>query len=80
VRGVVKLFRLVKHKKELYQEIITFSISHNHSLVRIYSHYPEIYGKDTTYYRHPIHKFDFTALDSKEKWTAYKFAKNVYDK
>jgi hypothetical protein len=47
--------------------------------VRIYGHYPVINGKDTTYYRHPIHKFDFTALDGKEKWTAYKFTKNVYD-
>jgi hypothetical protein len=38
-----------------------------------------IEGKDTTYYRHPIHKFDFTALDGKDKWTAYKFTKNVYN-
>jgi len=36
-------------------------------------------GKDTSYYRHPIHEFSFTALDGKEKWTAYKFTKNVYD-
>ena len=47
--------------------------------MRIYGHYPIIEGKDTTYYRHPIHTFDFTALDGKEKWTAYKFTKNVYD-
>ncbi len=46
--------------------------------MRIYGHYPIINGKDTTYYRHPIHTFDFTALDGKEKWTAYKFTKNVY--
>jgi hypothetical protein len=25
------------------------------------------------------HGFDFTALDGKEKWTAYRFTKNVYD-
>jgi hypothetical protein len=31
------------------------------------------------FYRHPIHEFSFTALDGKEKWTAYKFTKNVYD-
>ncbi|KAH8754803.1 hypothetical protein F5883DRAFT_390413, partial [Diaporthe sp. PMI_573] len=41
-------------------------------------HYPVIEEK-VTYYRYPIHKFDFTALDGKEKWTAYKFTKNVYD-
>jgi hypothetical protein len=47
--------------------------------VRIYGHYPVIDGEKTTFYRHAIHTFDFTALDGKEKWTAYKFAKNVYD-
>jgi hypothetical protein len=58
---------------------VAFSISHDHRAVRIYGHYPVIDGKDTSYYRHPIHTFDFTALDGKDKWTAYKFTKNVYD-
>jgi hypothetical protein len=80
VRGVVELFRLVGREKELHREILAFSISHDDRTVRIYGHYPIINGKDTTYYRHPIHTFDFTALDGKEKWTAYKFTKNVYDK
>lgn len=26
-----------------------------------------------------IRRFDFTELDGKEKWTAYRFTKNVYD-
>jgi len=47
--------------------------------VRIYGHYPIIKGNKTTFYRHPIHTFDFIALDGKKKWTAYKFTKNVYD-
>lgn len=38
-----------------------------------------IKGEDTSYYRYPIHEFSFTALDGKEKWTAYKFTKNIYD-
>ncbi|KAG9772805.1 hypothetical protein KCU88_g6021, partial [Aureobasidium melanogenum] len=79
VRGVVELFRLVKREKELHREILAFSISHDHRSVRIYGHYPVIEGKKTTFYRHPIHTFDFTALDGKEKWTAYKFTKSVYD-
>ncbi|KAH8760016.1 hypothetical protein BGZ57DRAFT_944192 [Hyaloscypha finlandica] len=36
-------------------------------------------SEKTTFYRHAIYTFDFTALDGKEKWTAYKFTKNVYD-
>ncbi|KAG9779722.1 hypothetical protein HRR80_002798 [Exophiala dermatitidis] len=79
VRGVVELFRLVKREKELYREILAFSISHDNETVRIYGHYPVIEGKKTTFYRHSIYKFSFTALDGKEKWTAYKFTKSVYD-
>jgi hypothetical protein len=79
VRGVVELFRLVKREKELHREILAFSISYDHETVRIYGHYPVIDGNKTTFYRHPIRKFDFTELDGKEKWTAYTFTRNVYD-
>jgi hypothetical protein len=79
VRGVVELFRLVKREKELDREILAFSVSHNHRTVRIYGHYPVIDGKTTTFYRYPIREFSFTELDGKEKWTAYKFTRNVYD-
>ena len=77
VRALVELFRSVKREKELDREILAFSVSHDHTAVRIYGHYPVIEGDKTTFYRHPIRKFDFT--DGEEKWTAYKFAKNVYD-
>ncbi|KAK1808612.1 hypothetical protein LTR12_017021 [Friedmanniomyces endolithicus] len=48
-------------------------------LFRIYGHYAVIEGREQKYYRNPIRTFDFTELDGKEKWTAYKFIKNVYD-
>ncbi|KAI4230586.1 MAG: hypothetical protein L6R40_007998 [Gallowayella cf. fulva] len=79
VRALVELFRSVKREKELDREILAFSISHDHRSVRIYGHYPLIEEDKTTFYRHPIHEFSFMALDGKEKWTAYKFTKNVYD-
>ncbi|KAH0848361.1 hypothetical protein AYO21_04387 [Fonsecaea monophora] len=79
VRGVVELFRLVKREQELHREILAFSISHDNETVRIYSHYPVIEGKKTMFYRHTIRKFDFTEQDGKEKWTAYKFTKSVYN-
>jgi hypothetical protein len=59
--------------------MLAFSISHDHSTVRVYGHYPIIDGKETTYYRPPIRKFDFTELEGKEKWTAFKFITNVYN-
>lgn len=79
LRGTVELFRLVKREKEPHREILAFSISHDHETIRIYGHYPVIDGNKTTFYRHPIRKFDFTELGGKEKWTAYRFTKNVYD-
>ncbi|KAI2619935.1 hypothetical protein GGR54DRAFT_601860 [Hypoxylon sp. NC1633] len=79
VRGVVELFRMAKREMELHLQILAFSISHDHRTVRIYGHYPLIKGNETTFYRHPIRTFDFTELDGKEKWTAYKFTKNVYE-
>ncbi|KAL9123766.1 MAG: hypothetical protein Q9217_006837, partial [Psora testacea] len=79
VRAFVELFRSVKREKELDREILAFSISHDHRSVRIYGHYPVIEGDKTTFYRHPIHEFSFTALDGREKWTALIFVKNVYD-
>ncbi|KAK5548032.1 hypothetical protein LTR46_011978 [Exophiala xenobiotica] len=79
VRGVVELFRLVKREQELHREILAFSISHDNETVRIYGHYPVIEGKKTSFYRHTIRKFDFTEQDGREKWTAYKFTKSVYD-
>jgi hypothetical protein len=80
VRGIVKLFRLMKHEKELYREILAFLVSYDYRIMRIYGHYPVINGNKTIFYRHLIHEFSFMALDGKEKWTAYKFTKNVYDK
>ena len=77
LRALVVLFRSVKREKELDREILAFSISHDHRSVRIYGQYPVIVGDKTTFYRHPIRGFDFT--DGEEKWTAYKFTKNVYD-
>ncbi|CCC14265.1 hypothetical protein SMACR_08776 [Sordaria macrospora] len=79
VRGIVELFRAVKREDEVNRKILAFSVSHDHQSVRIYGHYPVITGKDTKYYRHPIRNFAFTELDGKEKWTAYRFTKNVYD-
>ncbi|KUI70855.1 hypothetical protein VM1G_05984 [Cytospora mali] len=79
VRAVVELFRLVKREKEIDREILAFSVSHDCNNIRIYGHYPVIDGKDTKYYRYRIRTFDFTELEGKEKWTAYRFTRNVYD-
>lgn len=79
VRAVVELFRAVKREKELHREILAFSISHDNENVRIYGHYAEVDEREPKYYRHPIRQFNFTELDGREKWTAYKFTKSIYN-
>ena len=79
IRGIMELFRLMKREKELYREILVFSVSYDHSTVRIYGYYALIDRRKTSFYRYLIKKFDFTSEEGKDKWTSYKFAKNVYD-
>ena len=67
VRAVVELFKYIKRKKELDREILAFSISHDHRLVRIYGHYPVIEGDKTTFYRHLIKDFSLISEDGKDK-------------
>ena len=85
VKAIVELYRYAKWgeefdwKKELNRKILGFSISHDDKGVRIYGHYPAFEDDKTAFYRHPIHMFDFRALDGRDKWTAHKFTKNVYE-
>ena len=78
-RGVVELFRLVGRVEELHREVLAFSVSHDCQSVRIYCHYPMIEGTKITYWRQALRKYDFTERKGIEKWTAYKFIKNVYE-
>ncbi|MCJ1355109.1 MAG: hypothetical protein MMC33_005100 [Icmadophila ericetorum] len=80
VNAVVQLYKAVSREKEINKKILAFSISHDNETVRIYGHYALIQEDKISFYRYAIHKFDLTALDGKEKWTAYTFTKNLYDK
>ena len=80
VRSVVELYKAVRREKELHRQILAFSISHDHRLVRIYGHYAIIGDeKEKTFYHYPIAEFDFTSKQGEHKWMSYKFTKNVYD-
>lgn len=80
VRGIVELFRFVKREDEVNRQILTFSISHDARSVAIYGHYPVVDGKDTKYYRHLLRMFYLAESGENDRWTAYQFTKNVYDK
>ena len=79
VKQVVDLYRNVSRQHELYQKILSFSISHDQEAVRIYGHYLVIDGDQTSVYRYTIKKFDITSEIGKDKWTTYIFTRNLYN-
>jgi len=79
VNAIVELYRAVSRVMELHQKNLFFSISHDDTIVKIYGHYALIDGDKTTFYRHLNHSFDITALDGKDKETAYNFTRKLYD-
>ncbi|KAI9829018.1 MAG: hypothetical protein M1832_000041 [Thelocarpon impressellum] len=79
VNAIVEIYRAISLQDELNQEVLAFSISHDHRAVRIYGHYPVIDGQHASFYRYPISSFDITNEGGKDRWKAYTFTRNVYD-
>jgi hypothetical protein len=83
VRGIIEVFREAGRAQELDREILAFSISHDNASVRIYGHYAVVgnvvkgVATKTQYYRHQIRSFPF--MENEDRWTAYRFTKNLYD-
>jgi len=67
IRGIVKLFKLAKRENELYREILTFLISYDYRLVRLYGYYPIINGIEFTTHRYLIYTFNILPLGGKER-------------
>ena len=79
--AIVELFRdpAVSRAGELHRKILVFSISHDHTTVRIHGHYARIEGDKITLHRHLIRSFDLRDQNSKEKWTTYHIVRKIYD-
>ena len=76
IRGIIELFKLAKREKELHQEILTYSISHDHRNVRLYGYYAVLNGPQFTTHRRLIHSFDIFL--GTERWTTYDFTVEAY--
>ena len=77
LRGLIELYRRSGREAELHRRILTFSISHNESDVRLYGHYAEMEGGKVHYFRHTIRDFKFTDKSGEERWLCYRFSYNV---
>ncbi|EMC97234.1 hypothetical protein BAUCODRAFT_32978 [Baudoinia panamericana UAMH 10762] len=91
VRAIVKLFVAVygrghERTENLLGRILVFSLSHNNEQVNLYGHYAVVHNnsgggaEDFEYFRYGIANFNFTPYDGRERYKAYSFTKNLYDK
>ncbi|KAK2589998.1 hypothetical protein QQS21_012323 [Conoideocrella luteorostrata] len=78
IKTILEVFKLANRETCLDGELLTFSISHDQRSVRLYGYYPVFREGRINIYRHPIHAFDITALDGKDRWTTYSFTLGVY--
>jgi hypothetical protein len=56
-----------------------FSISHDHIIVKIYGHYALTDKAKITFHHHLIHTFNLAGYDGRNRWTAYKFFRKLYE-
>ena len=79
--AIVELFRdrAVSRAEELHRKILIFSISHDHTTVKIHGHYACIDREKTTLHRHLIRDFSLRDQNGKEKWTTHHIVRKIYD-
>ncbi|KAI4289546.1 MAG: hypothetical protein L6R35_001177 [Caloplaca aegaea] len=79
--AIVELFRdrAVSRAEELHRKILVFSISHNHTTVKIHGHYSCIDRDKTTFHRHLIRDFSLRDRNGEEKWTTHHIIRKIYD-
>ncbi|KAK0302215.1 hypothetical protein LTR82_017950 [Friedmanniomyces endolithicus] len=91
VRAIVRLFvaaygRDHDRTKELLGRILAFSVSHNNRLVNLYGHYAVASASSDDsagslqFFRYDIAMFSLTMNDGQDRYKAYNFIRNLYDK
>lgn len=88
-RAILSLYistfgRAHENTRDLFGRVLVFSVSHNNRVVNLYGHYavPDgTEGQDSfRYFRHDIAMFSLTLYEGKERFKAYAFIKNLYDR
>ncbi|KAB8356529.1 hypothetical protein FH972_024112 [Carpinus fangiana] len=80
VRAIVQLHRKASLTSEINQEILVFSVAHDHASVKIFGHLAKVEDDKITFFRHQLFSGDFDADISSGKWTkAYQITRAIYE-
>jgi len=77
LRGIVDLYRKANCASDVHRRALGFSISHDEHNARIYVHYPEIDGENTTYWRETIKELNLGDGKGRANWTCGQFTLNA---
>lgn len=89
VRAIIELYKAAfgttnpDRVKDLYGKVLVFSVSHNNMQVNLYDHYAVLSddsSKLLKFYRYDIAMLGLTMDDGAERFKAYNFVRNVYEK
>ena len=89
VRAIIELYKAAfgttnpDRVKDLYGQVLVFSVSHNNMQVNLYGHYAVLSddsSKLLKFYRYGIAMVGLTVDDGAERFKAYNFVRNVYEK
>ncbi|KAL9127165.1 MAG: hypothetical protein Q9217_003898 [Psora testacea] len=89
VRAIIVLYQTAfghtaPHRvHELYGKVLVFTVSHDNDRVLLYGHFAIAkpnFPTELKFYRHPIALFSLTIRDGADRYQAYNFVWNVYEK
>ncbi|KAI9889123.1 MAG: hypothetical protein M1814_005785 [Vezdaea aestivalis] len=83
VNAIIELYQAAFREKEperieaLYGEVLTFSVSHDHDMVRLWGHYA-VMKNSLEFYYHEISVFSLSNRKGQDRNQGYNFTRNVY--
>ena len=79
-RAVIQLYRKISSAEQLNRQILTISVSHNNTTIKVFGHFAHIDNEHITFFRHRIYTADFAADFASADWAkAYKITRGIYD-
>ena len=80
-RAVIQLYRKISSAEQLNRKILTISVFHNNTAIKIFGHFAQIDEEHITFFRHRIYAADFAADFASRDWAkASKITRGIYDR
>ncbi|KAI9830320.1 MAG: hypothetical protein M1826_004931 [Phylliscum demangeonii] len=86
VRAILELYKAAfgstdpNRVNQLYGQVLVFTVSHDNEMVKLYGHYAVLRNTKLEFYRYNFAVFSLVMDDGADRYKAYNFVRNVYEK